>query len=81
MDQAVTIAPADESERLARSVETVSLDANTSEPTVCHLESTLYYTNALVMVFDIIARTEARGIFSTTRMVSMNNFIGERMVK
>lgn len=35
VDQAVTIAPADESERLARSVETVSLDANTSEPTVC----------------------------------------------
>jgi hypothetical protein len=33
VDQAVTIAPADESERLARSVETVSLDTNTTEPT------------------------------------------------
>jgi hypothetical protein len=52
VDQAVTIAPADESERLARSVETVSLDANTSEPTVCPLKSSSTFTNALMMVFD-----------------------------
>ena len=37
VDQAVTIAPADESERLARSVETVSLD-NAAETTVCLLK-------------------------------------------
>lgn len=34
MDQAVTITPADESEKLANSVEDVPLDANTAEPTV-----------------------------------------------
>ena len=35
MDQAVTIAPADESERLARSVDNVSLhDPSTAEPAV-----------------------------------------------
>lgn len=33
VDQAVTIAPADESEKLARDVEQVSLDATTAEPT------------------------------------------------
>lgn len=35
VDQAVTIAPADESERLARSVDTISLDSTSAEPTVC----------------------------------------------
>lgn len=38
VDQAVTIAPADESEKLARDVEQVSLDATTAEPTVSPLK-------------------------------------------
>lgn len=38
MDQAVTITPADESEKLANSVEDVPLDANTAEIAVCSLK-------------------------------------------
>lgn len=34
VDQAVTITPADESERLARSGDTISLDTGSAEPTV-----------------------------------------------
>lgn len=52
MDQAVTIAPADESERLARSVDTISLDANSAEPSVCPLKalSIFHISNSVIRV-------------------------------
>lgn len=58
MDQAVTIAPADESERLARSVDAVSLqDPSTAESIVWPLKSLSIFTSSRVVFnFGIFLR-------------------------